>query len=97
MEGEQRTLTLQSLLSFERMLTPLIIRGIYIVGVVLCIFGGLSAMFRFGFFEGSIVGLLTAILGVFLVRIVCEGLIVAFRINETLSDIKTLLQKKALS
>jgi len=49
MEGEQRRLTLQSLLSFERMLTPLIIRGIYIVGVILCIFGGLSAMFRFGF------------------------------------------------
>jgi len=97
MEGEQRRLTLQSLLSFEHMLTPLIIRGIYIAGVILCIFGGLSAMFRFGFFEGSILGLLAAIFGVLFVRIVCEGLIVAFQINETLSDIKTLLQKKASS
>ena len=95
MKAEPKAFSLQSLLSFEHMLTPLIIRGVYLVGVIFCVFGGLGAMSRGGHPIGFIGGLFGAILGIFFVRIVCETLIVVFQINEALSDIKALLQKQA--
>ena len=97
MEKEPKELSLQSLLSFEHMLTPIFIRVLYVLGILACIFFGVGAIFRGGGLVGFVGGLFAMIVGVFFVRIGCEALIVAFQINETLSDIRALLQKQSSS
>lgn len=96
-EMEPRTFSLSSFLSFEHMLAPIFIRVLYVLGILACIFFGVGAIFRGGGLVGLVGGLLAMIVGVFFVRIGCEGLIVAFQINETLSDIRALLQKQSSS
>jgi len=75
-------------LSFRRMLTPIIIQVVYwvvTVGVVLAglalLGGGDTGGQRFG-------GLLVILLGPIGVRIYAEILIVIFKINETLTEIR---------
>ena len=71
-------------LSFRKMVTPIIIQGLFWVGVAISVLGGLVSMFRVGFFAG----LLTIIIGPIITRIYCELLILFFRMNETLTEIK---------
>ena len=96
----------KNFLSFERMITPVIIKilfyiglvGSVIAGVVVFfggIIGGLSSDGGFGTVLGGLIGgPLIIILGVLVSRIYCELLILFFRMNETLTDIKDLLDKK---
>jgi len=75
------------------MITPIIIQIIFWVGVVLCIIGGIvfiviGAASRYGGGVQVLMGLLYLLLGPFVVRIYCEILILFFRINETLTEIK---------
>ena len=82
--------------SFRTMITPVIIQIIFWVGVALCIIFGLGAIF-FGsqYGNGGIFwGILVLIFGPLLVRIYCEILIVFFRINETLTEIKHTLEER---
>lgn len=99
----------KSFLSFERMITPIIIKILFYFGLIGSLLGGIVFFFsttiagfaRGGFgpilggiFGGLLGGLLIIFLGVLLTRIYAELLILVFRINETLTDIKTLLQEK---
>lgn len=99
----------KSFLSFERMITPVIIKILFWIGLVASaisgivfffttFFGGIS-MGDFlpivgGFLLGLIGGIIIFVLGALATRIYAELLILAFRINETLTDIKVLLQEK---
>jgi len=78
------------------MITPTIIRFIFWIGSGLMVIGGLVAFFsslgRYGDAAGAIVGLLTILVGPVVVRIICEQVILFFRINETLSEIRSDLQ-----
>ena len=74
----------QDYLFFRKMLTPLIIQIVFWIGVVVTFVGGIVAMFTTGFLQG----LLTAILGPVIVRIWTELIIVMFKINDSLSDIR---------
>ncbi|HEY7544909.1 MAG TPA: DUF4282 domain-containing protein [Blastocatellia bacterium] len=85
-------------LTFRKMITPIIIQIIFWLGVagvvitgLLSIVAGLSA-YNGGFF--IFVGFLYMVLGPIVVRIYCELLIVAFRMNETLTDIKNALERR---
>ena len=71
-------------LAFRKMITPLIIQIIFWIGVVICVIGGLIALAD----SFAPQGLVALILGPLAVRIYCELLIVIFRINDTLTDIK---------
>ena len=77
-------------LNFDEMVTPLIIKIIYWIGVVLTVLGGLVALFVT---KSVIGGLLTIVLGPIFVRIWCELMIVLFEIHKNLVDInkKTVL------
>jgi hypothetical protein len=82
--------------AFRTMITPVIIQIIFWVGVALCILfgigfiiGGITADARF-----AVIGFITLILGPILVRIYCEILIIFFRINETLTEIKHTLEER---
>lgn len=100
---------LKSFLSFERMITPVIIKilfwislglsilsgvGVFIGAVITGIAEGSAGGIIGGILVGVIGGLLTMLLGILFTRIYAELLILAFRINETLTDIKELLASK---
>lgn len=76
-------------LSFHTMLTPVIIQILFWVGVAVCVIAGI---FLIG--AGKIQGLLLILLGPVVVRVYCEILIIFFRIHDTLSDIKDLLEER---
>jgi hypothetical protein len=83
---------MKDFLAFRRMITPIIIQILFWVGVVACIVGGLFMMTvgaaYYGKGAGFLPGLAVLILGPLVVRVYCEILIVIFRINESLTDIR---------
>ncbi len=90
---------------FERMVTPFIIRIVYIIGNVIIVLMGLfsmcSGLFQamanqeflaaFVYLIGGPIGIL---LGLLLLRVYTELLILAFRIYETLNSIEDLLRNQ---
>lgn len=85
-------------LKFRKMVTPAIIQVLFWVGVAVSVIGSLAIMaMSFGRYGGGIGtflgGLLMLVLGPVVVRIYCELLILFFRMNETLTEIKDSLAK----
>ena len=79
------------------MITPVIIQILFWVGVALCIIFGIGyiavgSRYAAG---GPLYGLMLLIFGPLVVRIYCEILIIFFRINETLTEIKHDLDHRA--
>ena len=77
--------------AFRTMVTPVIIQVLFWVGVMVCIIAGLVMIVMGIKLPGEqmvLKGVLLAILGPLGVRVYCEILIVFFRINETLTEIK---------
>jgi hypothetical protein len=100
---------LKNFLSFERMITPVIIKVVFYIGLVGSAIGWIVFFFTmliagfqgggFGailgrFLIGLIGGLLIVFLGALVTRIYAETLILVFRINETLTDIKQYLKER---
>jgi len=89
--------------AFRTMVTPVIIQIIFWIGTLICLFVG-AGMIIMGV-SGQHVGLghyiwkgiLLFILGPLGVRVYCEILIVFFRINETLTEIKHDLEQRPQS
>jgi len=86
-------------LAFRQMIAVPVIKILFWIGVVWSVVMGLfyivAGTHVFGsFFGGLCIGVSTMVVGPFLVRIYCEFLIVVFRINETLTEIKNELQKR---
>ena len=86
-------------LSFNSMITPSIIKILFRIGVGLCLLAGLIGIINgiranYGGGMQVIYALLIIVFGPIVVRIYCELLIVIFKINDTLTDIKTLLKDK---
>ncbi len=81
--------------SFRKMVTPVIIEILFWVGVIVCIIAGLIlvvAGIKANQAQPVGVGVLILIFGPLVVRIYFEILIVIFRINETLTEIKHLME-----
>ena len=100
-------MNLKKFLSFERMITPVIIKVVFYIGLVGSAIGGIVFFFSMligGFQDGGfgsilgrfLIGLvgggLMVFLGALVTRIYAELLILVFRINETLTDIKDVLK-----
>lgn len=85
-------------LTFREMITPIIIQVVFWVGVVVCIILGLlsiaGGISQYGSGALVIVGLLYIFIGPVVVRIYCELLILFFRMNESLSEIKNDLKRR---
>ncbi|MGC9424123.1 DUF4282 domain-containing protein [Vibrio sp.] len=92
--------------SFERMITPIIIKILFWIGIVGSFVAGVIALITISAMSdgrfpavlltllfGLLGGILTFAIGALITRIYCELMILAFRINETLTDIKVLLEK----
>lgn len=87
-------------LAFRTMVTPVIIQILFWVGALICLIAG-AMMIIYGathFQEGQgqylWKGVLLFVLGPLGVRVYCEILIIFFRINETLTEIKHGLERK---
>ena len=81
---------MKNLLNFDAMLTPKLITAIYWLLLLGVVVAGIGAMFMpFGFTFGSFLrGLFVMALGALMVRIFCETMIVLFKMNEALQDIR---------
>lgn len=75
---------MQDYLTFKKMITPMIIQIIFWLGVAATVLMGLYTMFTLSFIHG----LIMVLVGPIAVRIWCELVILAFRINENLVEIK---------
>jgi len=95
---------LNDFLSFRKMITPLIIQALFWIGVAVSVITGLVMIISgassnsdyYGQSSGGgevLIGLLLLIIGPFIVRVWCEMLILFFRMNETLTEIKNNTQK----
>ena len=89
----------RSFLNFDKMITPVIIKILFYIGIAAAIIGGIVVFFggiitpfqqeSFGAALGGIVGgPLVAVMGVLLARVYAELLIVVFQIHENLVAIK---------
>jgi hypothetical protein len=84
--------------AFRTMVTPVIIQLLFWIGAILClIIGGI--MIIMGATQGGPSdylwkGVLLFLLGPLGVRVYCEILIVFFRINETLTEIKHAVERR---
>ncbi len=77
-------------LTFEKMITPVVIKILFWIVVAACVLGGL-----FMLPQEPVSGILMIILGPLVARIYAEILMVMFKMNEHLFEIKELLAKKA--
>jgi hypothetical protein len=77
-------------LVFRRMLTPIIIQILFWASLVVCFIGAIYNFAHNAFFHG----LQELILIPILIRVLCEILILFFRMNETLTDLKNTVQQR---
>lgn len=86
-------------LTFRKMITPVIIQVLFWLGVIGVVVASLFQIVRgivSNYGGGAMVlrGLAILIVGPLLVRVYCELLILLFRMNETLTEIRDALKKK---
>jgi len=74
----------EDFIAFRAMITPVIIQGMFWVGVIVCVLVGLFTMFT----QSPFMGLLLLLLGPIAVRVNCEIIILFFKMNETMTQIK---------
>ncbi len=82
---------MEDFLAFRKMLTPVIIQVVFWLGVVACVLAGLASLFS----GAPLAGLLMMVFGPVAVRIYAELLILLFKMNDTLTDIKNAVEKTA--
>lgn len=90
----------RDIFNFDKMLTPLIIKIFYYLGIVSSIIGGIVVFFTgviggftsdnafLGFIGGLLGGALIIFVGILTTRISSESTIVRFQINQNLAAIK---------
>ena len=87
--------------AFRTMVTPVIIQILFWIGAVLCLITGAimviygASQFQAGQGHYLWKGVLLFVLGPLGVRVYCEILIIFFRINETLTEIKHAIGRPA--
>ncbi len=82
---------MRDILFFDNMLTPKIITVVYWLFLLAAVFGGIGSMFGGynGFtIGGFFLGLFYMVIGAVAARIWCELLIVLFKMNEALQEIR---------
>ena len=87
----------QEFLTFRKMITPVIIQILFWIFVALVVIGGLLTIVAGASIGNGIVlltGLGYIVIGPIFVRIYCEVLIIFFRMNESLGDIKRILERR---
>lgn len=71
-------------LNFRTMVTPIIIQGLFLLGCLGAIVYGIMMMANDMFFTG----LISIPIGILVVRVYCELMILLFRMNDSLAQIR---------
>ena len=90
MNVENKQELLKDILNFDKMLTPVIIKVIYylgLAGIGISTIVLIIAAFRFNSLMSFIYAIVTLVFGSLMVRVYCEMMILAFRIYDKLVDI----------
>lgn len=92
---------MRDFLTFRTMLTPILIQAVFWVGSVIAVIVGLvyiakGSQVHYGGSPLVAWGILILLFGPLLMRLYCEILIVFFRINDTLTEIKHVLEHMQL-
>ncbi len=79
--------------SFDQMITPMIIKIVFWIGVIVSVIAGLALILKgansyYGSGAEVFSGLLILVLGPLTTRIYCELLIVLFKMHESLNEIR---------
>jgi hypothetical protein len=77
---------MRDLLGFDKMVTPIVIRILYFLGLLAVLITGVGTLFSGGF-RGVLAGLGILIFGAIMVRVYSELLILLFRIHDNLVSI----------
>ncbi len=90
---------MEDFLNFKKMLTPMFIKILFWIGLVITVLAGLGMIIsganqNYGGGGTVLIGLITLVVGPVLVRVYCEILIVVFSINDTLTEIKNAVKPK---
>ncbi|HHY21208.1 MAG TPA: DUF4282 domain-containing protein [Bacilli bacterium] len=90
---------MQKYISFDRMITPTIIKIIFWIAIVFSVITGLGMIVSglssyYGSGAQVFMGIVTIVVGPLLARVYCELLIVIFKMQESLTDIRSLLEKQ---
>ena len=90
--GRSTSSQLGDFIAFRTMITPVIIQLLSLIGAIASVvLGVLMITSAYGDEEQIILGILAIIFGPFAVRIWCEFMILFFRMNQTLTEIKNKL------
>jgi len=86
-------------LTFKKMITPAIIQILFWIGAGFCVIGGLIAIVSgasssYGGGSQVLTGLIVLLFGPIAVRVYCEILILGFRINDTVTEIRNSMPKQ---
>lgn len=89
----QGNFTLARFMNFDKMITPVIIKVIFIIGVVVTTLLGLGMIVSglgspYGGGISVFMGLLTLVVGPIFNRVYCELIIVVFKVHEALEDLR---------
>ena len=76
----------RKILFFDSMLTPLLIRPLYWIGLLIVAWAGLKHFFSNGFF-GMFEAVILVVLGTLALRVLAELSMLLFKINDNLSKI----------
>jgi hypothetical protein len=78
---------MEHLLGFDKMVTPVIIRIVYFLGLLVVLITGIATLFGGGGVLGALTGLAILFFGAIMVRVYSELLILLFRIHDNLVSI----------
>jgi len=84
---------MEEYLSFKKMITPVIVKILFWIGVVVVVVSGLVFFFGGKWMVGSVLvgmfmGIIMIPLGILLLRLYAEVIIIIFMINDHLSEIR---------
>lgn len=85
---------LKELLTFRRLVAPVLVQALSWLATAAVIVVGLAYLIAGAGARGRITGLLTLLLGPLVIRVGAELMLVLFRINATLRDIKQASEPK---
>lgn len=79
--------------SFEKLITPTVIKIVYWIGLVAIVLGGLFSFFQMISIDGltALLTLVGMLIGLLFWRVLCEGIIVGFNMLARLTEIRDAL------
>lgn len=92
-------MNIKDMSNFEKFLTPSLIKLVYWIGIAVISISSLGTILSsFSAFGGglkqAIIGLVMLVFGIIVWRVICEGIILSFKIYDRLTEIKDRLPRQ---